>query len=156
MLIGSKLQAFPKTMESMDPRSKEDFLNGQILLLDKPLGWSSFQVVNKVRWTLRKKFEYMNDSIFAFTDLPVRMLTRLGVLGLVVSLLLGFLVIVSRVMGAIEVPGYTMTILVLMFFGALNLLGLGIVGSYAWRAYENSKRRPDAILATRHLNFEVD
>ena len=34
----------------------EDFLKGQTLLLDKPLEWSSFQVVNKVRWLIKKQF----------------------------------------------------------------------------------------------------
>ncbi|MDT8415522.1 MAG: tRNA pseudouridine(55) synthase TruB [Flavobacteriaceae bacterium] len=34
----------------------EDFLNGQILLIDKPLGWTSFDVVNKIRWHLKKVF----------------------------------------------------------------------------------------------------
>jgi len=34
----------------------DDFLNGQILLIDKPLGWTSFQVVNKLRWAIRKTF----------------------------------------------------------------------------------------------------
>lgn len=40
----------------MDSRTKEDFLNGQLLLIDKPLGWSSFQAVNKLKWAIRKKF----------------------------------------------------------------------------------------------------
>ena len=40
----------------MDTRTKEDFLNGQLLLIDKPLGWSSFQAVNKLKWAIRKKF----------------------------------------------------------------------------------------------------
>lgn len=40
----------------MDTRTKEDFLNGQLLLIDKPLGWSSFQAVNKLKWVIRKKF----------------------------------------------------------------------------------------------------
>jgi len=35
----------------------EDIKNGQILLFDKPLHWTSFQVVNKVRWMIRKTFE---------------------------------------------------------------------------------------------------
>ncbi len=35
----------------------EDFKNGQILLVDKPLTWSSFQAVNKVRWVIRKAFD---------------------------------------------------------------------------------------------------
>lgn len=34
----------------------EDFKNGQIILIDKPLTWTSFQVVNKLRWAIRKKF----------------------------------------------------------------------------------------------------
>ncbi|MDB4292077.1 tRNA pseudouridine(55) synthase TruB [Maribacter sp.] len=37
-------------------KTKEDFLNGQLLLIDKPLGWSSFQAVNKLKWAIRKKF----------------------------------------------------------------------------------------------------
>lgn len=34
----------------------EDLLNGQVFLIDKPLHWTSFQVVNKLRWTIKKKF----------------------------------------------------------------------------------------------------
>lgn len=37
--------------------TKEDYLNGQVILIDKPLGWTSFQVVNKVRWLIRKQFD---------------------------------------------------------------------------------------------------
>lgn len=43
--------------------SKEDFLNGQLLLIDKPLGWSSFQAVNKLKWAIRKKFELKKVKI---------------------------------------------------------------------------------------------
>jgi len=44
-------------------RTKEDFLNGQLLLIDKPLGWSSFQAVNKLKWAIRKKFELKKIKI---------------------------------------------------------------------------------------------
>jgi len=47
----------------MDSRTKEDFLNGQILLIDKPLGWSSFQAVNKLKWAIRKKFSLKKIKI---------------------------------------------------------------------------------------------
>ena len=36
---------------------KEDYLSGQVLLIDKPLNWTSFQVVNKLRWHIRKAFD---------------------------------------------------------------------------------------------------
>lgn len=38
-------------------RTGEDFKNGQILLINKPLTWTSFQVVNKLRWNIRQKFD---------------------------------------------------------------------------------------------------
>ena len=34
----------------------KDYKEGQVILIDKPLGWTSFQVVNKIRWLLRKEF----------------------------------------------------------------------------------------------------
>ncbi|MEY8020685.1 tRNA pseudouridine(55) synthase TruB [Muriicola sp. SD30] len=40
----------------MDLISKEEFLEGQVLLIDKPLEWTSFQAVNSIKWTIRKKF----------------------------------------------------------------------------------------------------
>jgi tRNA pseudouridine55 synthase len=38
-------------------KTKDDFLSGQVLLIDKPLHWTSFQVVNKLRWAIRKTFD---------------------------------------------------------------------------------------------------
>jgi hypothetical protein len=108
----------------------------------------------KSAWTLKKKIEYMNDSVYAFTDLPVRILTRIGFIGTLVSSILALAAVVARLSGTIDVPGYTMTLLVVVFFGALNLLGLGIVGAYAWRAYENSKQRPQALVAAKYDNEE--
>lgn len=99
----------------------------------------------KSAWTLRKKLNYMMDSVFSFTDLPIRLLVRAGALGSLAAGLVGALVLVAKLHGAIAVPGYAMTILMITFLGCLNLLGLGIVGSYAWRTYENTKNRPLAI-----------
>lgn len=102
----------------------------------------------KSAWTLSKKINYLLDSIFAFTDLPIRILTVAGFLGIGVAVLLGLSVIIMRLAGEIEVAGYTATIVVITFFGALNTLGLGLIGAYAWRSYENTKRRPLALVRT--------
>lgn len=106
-------------------------------------------------WTLSKKTNYMMDSIFAFTDFPVKMLIYAGVLGIATSVLLGLITFAARITGWITVPGYATIVLVVLFFGALNMFGLGLVGSYAWRAYENSKARPDAI-ALKISEFKQD
>ncbi|WP_433240092.1 glycosyltransferase family 2 protein [Streptosporangium sp. CA-135522] len=104
----------------------------------------------KSTWTLSKKVNYLLDSVFAFTDLPIRILTVLGVLGFAIAACLAIFVVVMRLTGEIAAAGYTTTILVITFFGALNTLGLGFIGSYAWRSYENTKKRPLALVHTVH------
>jgi len=103
-------------------------------------------------WTLSKRIDYMMDSVFAFTDLPIRLVTRIGLIGSLGSIMLGLFVAAARLYGLIEVPGYAATMLVVLFLGALNLLALGLVGTYAWRTYENTKRRPTAIVAMSRTN----
>lgn len=98
-------------------------------------------------WTLKKKITYLLDSVFAFSDLPVRLLMVAGLVGLSVATLLGLVVLVARISGHFEVPGYAGSMLAILFFGALNTFGIGIVGNYAWRAYENTKRRPSDIVS---------
>jgi nicotinamide riboside transporter PnuC len=88
---------------------------------------------------------YLADSVFAFTDLPVRIMLGLGVFGVVTSIGISTIVAVARIMGLIDVPGYAALMLVMSFFAALNMCALGIVGSYLWRTFENTKQRPEAI-----------
>jgi glycosyltransferase involved in cell wall biosynthesis len=103
-------------------------------------------------WTLSKRIDYMMDSVFAFTDLPIRLVTRIGLMGSLGATALGVAVATAKFSGLIEVPGYAATMLVVLFLGALNLLALGLVGTYAWRTYENTKRRPTAIVAMTRTN----
>lgn len=103
-------------------------------------------------WTLSKKVDYMMDSIFAFTDYPIRLLMRIGAIGSALSIGLALMIMIARLSGMIAVPGYAATMLAVLVLGALNLLGLGLVGTYAWRSYENSKRRPLAVIAMRISN----
>jgi len=97
-------------------------------------------------WTLAAKFNYLLDSVFSFTDLPIKLLSVFGFIGVIASVLLGIAVILLKTLGNIPVPGYAATILTIVFFGGLNTLGLGIVGTYAWRAFENTKGRPLTVI----------
>lgn len=108
----------------------------------------------KSAWTLKKKAAYLMDSVFSFSDLPIKLLTRIGLLGLFFSLVFGLLVLSARLLGVISVPGYAATVLVVAFFGALNCFGLGIVGGYIWRTFENTKGRPNYIVVS-HVTFDA-
>lgn len=106
----------------------------------------------KSAWTFKKKIDYMMDSIFAFTDYPIRLLIKIGTVGSILAITMALLVLVAKLVGVIAVPGYAATVLVVLVFGALNSLGLGLVGTYAWRAFENTKQRPLAVVAFKYQN----
>lgn len=105
----------------------------------------------KSGWTFKKKWKYLMDSVFSFTDLPIKLLIRIGAAGTAFVAVLGLVVLAARLNGLITVPGYAMTILTIALLGSMNLLGLGIVGVYAWRTYENTKQRPNAIHRQSHV-----
>ena len=102
-------------------------------------------------WTLRRKLNYLLDSVFAFSDLPLKLLMGFGGLAMVIAFIVGAAALLGKLTGHIVVPGYTMLIIAISFFGALNMFALGVVGSYVWRAFENTKARPIAIVATQHI-----
>ena len=97
-------------------------------------------------WTWSGKLRYLFDSAFSFSDLPIRLLILGGSAGVAISLGLGVIVLISRIMGLIPVPGYAAIVVAISFFSAVNTLSLGVVGAYIWRAFENSKGRPGAVV----------
>ena len=97
-------------------------------------------------WTLKKKINYLMDSIFSFSDLPLKLLISFGGIGVLFSILFGLMVLVFKVTGWVEVPGYAATIWTVLFFGALNTAGIGLLGAYVWRAYANTQGRPVSVV----------
>ncbi len=104
------------------------------------------RVKGKSGWTFRKKVAYMLDSAFAFSKLPLMLMFATGFFGLVTSLVVGTIVFLSWSSGLITVSGYTPIMLSIFFCTSLILIGLGIVGAYVWRTFENTKRRPLSIV----------
>jgi glycosyltransferase involved in cell wall biosynthesis len=104
------------------------------------------RIEGKSAWTLRKKLRYCLNSIFNFTDLPILLLLYAGAIALVLAVSASILVIVAKLRGDIQVPGYTPIVLATMFFGALTSLGFGIVGQYLWLGLQISRRRPNYIV----------
>jgi glycosyltransferase involved in cell wall biosynthesis len=100
----------------------------------------------KSAWTFGKKLRYCLDSIFNFTDLPIQLLLYSGAIALLLAISASLLVIVAKLRGNIEVPGYTPIVLATLFFGALTSLGFGIVGQYLWLGLQIGRRRPNYII----------
>ena len=148
--IASRIVAFPETRTSMIG-----------LLYWMGFRRKQFPYVRQRRqagksgWTFGRKLRYLFDSIYAFTDLPIILLQVLGFVGVVLSLLIGAIVFVGWLVGAVRQPGYTPLMIAIAGSTSAILLAMGVVGSYVWRAYENSKNRPLELVAT-HEFFEVE
>ena len=98
-------------------------------------------------WTLSKKIRYCLDSVFSFTDLPIRLLLYAGIGGIAFSVFCSGVVLGARFFGKVRIPGYTPIVLAILFFGALTSLGLGIVGQYLWLTLQSSRKRPGYVIA---------
>jgi len=106
----------------------------------------------KSAWTFTKRMRYLVDSSFSFSDLPIKVLLWMGSVGVMISVLFSVILLWSRLTGRIQVPGYSPIVLSIIFFGSVNLVCLGIVGAYVWRVYENTKKRPGAVVL-REMEF---
>lgn len=99
----------------------------------------------KSAWSFSRKLKYLLDSTFAFSDLPIRILILTGAIGSLISVVVGLLILIFALTGSIAVPGYAPIMLTIFFATTVILFSLGILGSYIWRTFENTKRRPAHI-----------
>lgn len=97
-------------------------------------------------YTLKKLFKIASDGIFSFSNIPLKLITFIGGLGLSITVLYSIYILSKFFMYGVEAPGFVSTILFIMFFGSLNLICMGIIGEYISRIYAESKDRPHSIV----------
>jgi len=105
----------------------------------------------KSAWNFPRKIRYFLDSCFGFTDLPITLLIATGAAGIVLSFSAMLIIVIAYIFDTITVPGYAPIMIAILFSFALNLFGIGIVGAYVWRNFENSKGRPLSILMQHEI-----
>lgn len=133
-------------------REKNTHLIGLIL-------WTGFPYVaveydrgerehGKSRWTLKKKIKYFVDAFAAFSYLPLRLASVLGLVLAAIGGLYAVIVIASRLLNQVPVPGWTALMVVVLLASGAQLLILGIMGEYLWRSLDASRSRPLFIVET--------
>lgn len=129
---------------------KNSALTGQIL-------WSGFKTgkvyyvrkereIGKSRWTLKKKFRLVTDTLFGFSTVPITFVTFVGAISFIVAVIWAITVLVDKLQGGIPVEGWTtLFIFNLMSFGVV-MVTLGILGGYLWRTFDAARNRPAYIV----------
>jgi len=101
----------------------------------------------KSGYTLRKLLKIAADGIFSFSNLPLRLTTFLGIVALSVAIVYALYILGKFCLLGIEAPGFVTLVLMILFFGSVNLISIGIVGEYIARIYAEGKNRPHAIIS---------
>ena len=99
------------------------------------------------RWTFWNKVKYLYDSLLGFSYVPLRVMTGLGVLGVIVAFGYGVVTAVWRLRHPEEVPGWASLMVVTLLFDGLLLASLGTVGEYVWRSFDAARGRPAFVIA---------
>lgn len=90
------------------------------------------------------------DGITSFSALPLQLWVYLGLTIAGMAFLYGSAIIVRTLIWGVVVPGYASLIVAVMFFGGINLLGIGILGEYIGRIFIEVKARPLYLVRRVH------
>ncbi|MCU0346568.1 MAG: glycosyltransferase family 2 protein [Saprospiraceae bacterium] len=152
---GFDLVLFDKTLKDEIVRMGEK--NTHILYLLVWLGYDYVNIPYKrrerelgvSRWTLSKKVKLLIDSFIAFSFVPIRAISAIGLLLGSVAFLYATFVVLGRLTGWIPVvEGWSSLMVVLLFVSAFQMVALGIIGEYVWRTLDASRKRPNFVVDT--------
>lgn len=101
---------------------------------------------NSPRTNLKGKWNLAFNAIFSFSYLPLIIFRVLGILALTVSLLLTSYTLYHKLISGLAVTAWASNLITITFFGGLNLLGIGIIGEYISRIYNEVRGRPKYII----------
>ena len=94
------------------------------------------------------------EGITSFSLVPLKIWTYLGLFGAFLAFLYASFIIIRTLIFGIVLPGYASLLVVVLFFGSLQLISIGILGEYIGRIYFETKNRPLYIVRKRYGNFE--
>jgi polyisoprenyl-phosphate glycosyltransferase len=101
----------------------------------------------KTKYPISKMLRFALDGITAFSDIPLRFATYFGFLTSAFAFVYAVVVLVLKFLHYNE-PGYTSTMIAILFLGGVQLITIGILGEYVGRIYDEIKARPLYLTAS--------
>ncbi|GAB6559093.1 glycosyltransferase family 2 protein [Bacillus mobilis] len=109
----------------------------------------------ETKYPLKKMIKFASDGIIAFSTKPLRIVMTLGLLSVLISIIVLLYTITVKIIGSGTQTGWASIMVAITFFSGIQLLGLGIVGQYIARIYDESKNRPIYIVKET-INIEQE
>ena len=109
-------------------------------------GKSSFNFIKLVRFAA--------SGIAAFSSLPLRIWSFFGAVIAFAAFFYGSFMVLRTLISGIDVPGYASTVTIILFLGGVQLIGIGVLGAYLGKVYDEVKGRP--VYLVREVRGEVE
>lgn len=95
------------------------------------------------KYPLRSMLALAADGIASLSTIPLRFITRLGVLSVIIAMVgIVYALVLRLFFPQITLPGFTLTLVAVLFLGGVQMLSLGVIGSYVGRIYAEVQGRP--------------
>ena len=105
------------------------------------------RIAGQSQWSTAQLTRLAIIAITSFSAKPLGMIFRLGLLGIVASVII-FLQAIYSWMSGVAISGWTSLTVVILLFGSANLLGIGVLGAYLAQIFDEIKSRPEYLLDT--------
>ncbi|MCK5745226.1 MAG: glycosyltransferase family 2 protein [Oricola sp.] len=89
-----------------------------------------------------KLWNFALDGIVSFSTAPLRVWSYIGAVVALVSFLYAVIIVIQTIFTGVDVPGYASMIVLILFFGSVQLISVGVLGEYMARLFVEVKRRP--------------
>lgn len=100
--------------------------------------------------SLRRLIRYALDGVFSFSRLPLRLVSYAGLVIALSGFALGAFYATRRILGIeIAETGFTTLVTLVLFLGGIQLIGIGVLGEYLGRIYDEVKQRPLYLIKNR-------
>ncbi len=93
-----------------------------------------------------KLWNFALDGITSFSTVPLRIWLYIGMSISLLSFIFGATIIIKTLIYGVDLPGYASMLTIILFLGGIQLMGIGILGEYLGRIYNESKNRPIYII----------
>lgn len=103
----------------------------------------------ETKYPLRKMFRFATDGILSFSSTPLKVSVALGSFSAALALIGIVYALVLRIFTQMWVEGWTALMIAVLFIGGVQLISVGILGSYVGRIYNEIKRRPLYVVQER-------
>jgi len=107
------------------------------------------------KYSLKMLFKLAYNGIFNFSEFPIKFITNLGLLSVLVSLLYLIQTIYKRIIDPSFPVGFTGLLFAIILFGGVQLISLGVIGEYVLRIFFQVKGRPLYVVKSEIVNKQT-